>query len=378
MNNQIDDNNDIDLTWSENPENALSDNGQQDEKKKKKRIIAFIKTFSMLILAFALLVFVGIAWFTMNSSVGNTGMSVKSQSAYFELKTSGSTGLYDDYITSEVDSEYTADLETGASGKIIWRLTKGNTEQTITNGNINNLYLNSGTPSSEEMREIKKIDSSKYGLSPGDFGTLMFTIVPKTDTVDTTIKTNISCYKTDYYTSGADAGYQKDVFNPMDEETPDDSEAIVFTKAHVMFFYKDNQNIEHMVTEEGFNELAISSDREVTLYWVWPEKLKNILELDVAGLDSNGNGARELRMYLLKNPEKFLAKNSEESSSVFDDIRVPADADESAVQSKAAEILASNTTYNPWGARYNNADQIIGDRVGYIMVESIVDALNTE
>ena len=83
-------------------------------------------------------------------------------------------------------------------------------------------------------------------------------------------------------------------------------------------------------------------------------------------------------MYLLKNPEKFLAKNSEESSSVFDDIRVPADADESAVQSKAAEILASNTTYNPWGARYNNADQIIGDRVGYIMVESIVDALNTE
>ena len=331
----------------------------------------FVKLLSILILSSAILIFASIAWFTMNTGTGTNGMSIRSQSNLFELRTTGSVGLYDDYIV-DVDDEYTGDSETGASGKIKWRLTKGNTDDTLTQGNMNNLYLESGTPSSEEMKEIKKLDSSKYGLSPGDYGTLSFIIVPKADSVDTTVKVAVTCYKTEYYLTGDDIGYQKDVFEPMDEEDTDEAEAIKFTKSHIMYFYKDSSDHLHMITETGFDELSITENRNVTLYWVWPEKLKNILELDIPGLDTTG--ATELRAYLLKNPELFLAKNSEDSSSVFDGIKLDADATESEVQAKANAILATNTSYNPWGARYNNADQIIGDYVGYIMVEGIVNA----
>ena len=370
MNNQLN-NDEMNLSWSDNSEEFVTEPEEKEEKNKKKVFVALIKAFSMLILAFALLVFIGIAWFTMNEEIGTGGMSIKSQSSLFELRTIGATGLFDDY-TTRVDAEYTDASETGSSGKIMWRLTKGNTDSTLTQGNMHNLYLESGTPSADEMKEIKKIDSSKYGLSPGDYGTMNFTIVPKVDSVDTTVKISVKCYKTEYYLSGDDIGYQKDVFEPMDEEDVNEAEAIKFTNSHIMFFYKDSNNHLRMLTDDGFDELSITENRDVTIYWVWPEKLKNILELDVAGLDMTG--AMELRAYMLKNPELFLAKYSEDSSTVFDDIKLDEDATESDVQAKANTILATNVSYNPWGARYNNADQIIGDYVGYIMVEGIVDA----
>ena len=369
LNNSIDNN----LIQPENLDDSFC---EDSEDSRKKAIISLYKAFSVMILAFALLIFVSVAWFTMNENIGTNGMGIKSQAAMFELRTSDSVGIYDDYITSKIDSGYTDDSETGLSDKIIWQLTKGNTDETLTQGNINNIYLQPGSPTAAEMREIQKIDSASYGLSPGDYGTLKFIIVPYVDSVDTTIKTSITCYKTDYYTTGENAGYQKDVFELMDEEDLEEAEAIMFTQSHIMFYYKDGQNNCHLINEEGFEELDITTNREITLYWVWPEKLRNILELDINGLDTSG--ARELRMYLLKNPEKFLAKYSEESSTVFDPIRIASDADESAAQSKANEIMASNTSYNPWGARYNNADQIIGDDVGYIFVETVVEALSDD
>ena len=355
-------------------EDEYSEEEEEEDDDDEPRIVVnpkVVKVASLILFSGIILVFASIAWFTMNKEVGTGGMSIKSQSSLFELRTTGSSGIYDDYIT-RVDAEYTDDSETGSNSKIIWQLTKGNTDSTVTQGNINNLYLGSGTPSADEMKEFKKLESSKYGLSPGDYGTLSFIIVPKVDSVDTTVKVSVKCYKTEYYLSGEDIGYQKDVFEPMDDEDADEAKAIQFTNTHIMFFYKDSSNHLHMLTDDGFDELSITENRNVTLYWVWPEKLKNILELNVAGLDTTG--ATELRAYMLKNPELFLAKNSEDSSTVFDGIKLSEDATESDIQAKATAILATNTSYNPWGARYNNADQIIGDYVGYIMVEGIVDS----
>ena len=298
-------------------------------------------------------------------------MGVKTVASPFELRTSGSVGLYDDYITS-ADTNYQSVTETdGSTQKLILKLTKGNTEATQTQGNMNNLYSGEGTPTANELREIKKLDSSKYGLSPGDYGTLKFTIVPKVDSVDTTIKLSMKCFKTEYYTSGENLGYQKDVFQEMDPEDEDDSDAVTFASSHIMLFYMDDEDTMHLIAEDGFDEINITSDRDVTIYWAWPEKLRNILELDVAGIDQTA--ARELRAYMLKNPELFLAKNSEDSATVFSSITVAEDATESDIQTVANAMTSTNTAYNPWGSRYNNADQIIGDEVGYIMPEIFVD-----
>lgn len=357
---------------------AAVDEGSAEEIKaeNEKRKRTLIKFGLMTVLAAIILVFASIAWFTMNREVGSSGMGVKTAGMPFELKTSGSAGLYDDYIT-RADSDYQSGTETGGSTqKLILKLTKGNTESTKTQGNMNNLYSGNGTPTEDEMKEIKKLDSSSYGLSPGDYGTLKFTIVPKVDSVSTTVKFNITCFKTEYYTTGESVGYQKDVFTKMDSEDEDDADAITFATAHIVFFYMDDEDKMHMINEEGFNETDIATDREVTIYWVWPEKLRNILELDINGLDQTG--ARELRAYMLKHPELFLARNSEDSATVFDSITVANGATENDIQAVANAMTASNTIYNPWGSRYNNADQIIGDEVGYIMPEVSVELLASE
>ena len=70
MNNQSNSDYDKDLSWSENPDNFPFDADAQEGGNKKDVFTTLIKTFSMMILALALLVFVGIAWFTMNKNVG--------------------------------------------------------------------------------------------------------------------------------------------------------------------------------------------------------------------------------------------------------------------------------------------------------------------
>lgn len=333
-----------------------------------------IKFVIMMVLGVVLFILATIAWFAINKDADSSGMGVMINTSMFELKTSGNAGLYDDYITT-ADADYSNGTETsGSAQKLILRLTKGNTELTQTQGNMNNLYSGNGSPSESELKEIKRIDSSAYGLSPGDYGTLKFTISPKTDSVDTTVNLVVTCYKTSYYTTGDNVGYQTDTFEIMDSDDADDSEPIAFAHSHICFFYLDDEDEMHMITEDGFDEHNITADREVTIYWVWPEKLRNILELDVEGLDQTG--AEELRAYMLKNPGLFLARNSEDSATVFNSITVAENATDNEIQAVADAMLISNSIYNPWGARYNNADQIIGDKVGYIMPEVLVDLKN--
>ena len=312
-----------------------------------------------------------IAWYTDSGQNDVSNIKMGGSTTYFEIKTSGSTGIYDSYF-SEADNEYSDNTETGGTtSKIKWRLTKGNTEETLTQGNMNNLYLEEGEPDGDDMAEIKRQDSSDYGLSPGDYGTLKFTIVPKKGNIDTTIKLFMTCYKTEYYTTGDKIGYQKDVFTKMNENVEADADAIKFISSHITFYYEGNDGNRHLITRDGFNESNISTNREVTIYWVWPEKLRNILELNVTGLDTTA--AQELRAYLLKNPDLFLTKNIEDGNSIFDSIKVSENATESDIQAKATAMLATTATYTYWGARYNNADQTIGDDVGYIMVEASVE-----
>ena len=113
------------------------------------------------------------AWFALNKDTSSGGMGVKSTATLFELKTSGSTGLYDAYIT-DVDSDYSTSSETGGNNgqKIIWQLSS--------QSQMENLWSGIGSPTAEDMRKIQKYESDNYGLSPGDYGQLTFTIVPKT------------------------------------------------------------------------------------------------------------------------------------------------------------------------------------------------------
>lgn len=345
---------------------GVAENPDQPQKTAKEIKRAYLfKLVAMIVLAGIVVIFATIAWFSMNKDVGSSGMGVKVASAPFELRTSGSVGLYDTYITA-IDSNYSNSSETGGNNgqKIIWQLTS--------QSQMENLWSGTGTPTVDEMRIIQKIESDKYGLSPGDYGHLTFTIVPKTNSAFTVkIKPQVSCYKTTYDSDG----YQSGTVTKMDEDNDDDAEAMSFLSGHILFSYMHDSNDDgidemHLITD-AFKVEDITTDTDVTIYWVWPNRLNNILELNVEGLDSAAN--TELRKYFFTNPSIFLAKTSSDSETVFNSITLESSATDEQITAAVSSMTSPASTYSSWSGRYNSADQIIGDRIGYIMLEVQVE-----
>ena len=97
--------------------------------------------------------------------------------------------------------------------------------------------------------------------------------------------------------------------------------------------------------------------------------MNDILELDIEDMDETG--ASELRRAFFASPDDYLEKVND--SDDFSDIVIAINGSEADREAQSQSILASPTTYNFYSNRYNNADQTIGDRVGYIMVEIVAE-----
>ena len=335
----------------------------QEKQEMNIKKLSSVKIIVIALLIISVIVFGSLSWFTMSKEVEGSGTQMRASDMPFELRVSGATGLFDDYI-SIIDPNYSTDSETsGSHEKIIWQLTS--------NSQIENLWTGSGTPSAEDIRKIKKIESNDYGLSPGDYGQLTFTIVPKsTEEFTATIKPVLSCYKTTYDT----IGYQNSTISAMSTSNDDDAEAINLLLGHILFFYKydsDDDGEEEMHLIDGNFEIEdIISNTDVTIYWVWPNKLNDILELTVDGLDETG--CVELRRYFFTKPEIFLATTSLDTTDVLDSITLATTATDEQIEAMVSSMTTTVATYNGWSARYNNADQIIGDRIAYILLETLV------
>lgn len=359
----------------EQAELILSEMKKENAETKRKHKKSLIKLTIMLILLAIIIAFSTIAWFTMNREVGSSGMGMKSQASLFEIKTSGSAGLYDNYII-RIDDKYSGENETTpSSSKLILRLTNEN--------QIDNLWKKNTAPTQDDLDRIKKLESTEYGLSPGDHGVLKFSIVPThedSDNFSVSIKPIVSCYKTEYYTTedtGHTVGYQKDVITAMDPDDPVEGAAIGFTNTHISMYYKadedDDGEVEmHLIRDKGFVVSDINSEVDVEIYWFWPEELSGILDLDIEDMDLSGE--TELRKEFFAAPDEYLEKiNNYED---FSNIAISKEGTESARNIQAQNILESPTTYNYYSNRYNNADQTIGDKVGYILVEIVADQSN--
>ena len=342
------------------------------QNKKRMKKASLVKLGAMCVFLSVAVVFMTISWFTMSREVGGKGMQMKSSSGLFELRTSGSAGLYDNYIT-RIDDKYSSGTETTpSSSKLILRLTNEN--------QMENLWKKDTPPTQDDLDKIKKLESTQYGLSPGDHGVLKFSIVPvqnDSESFDVLIKPVITCYKTEFYTTddiGHTAGYQKDIIIAMDPENASEAAAIGFTDSHIRMYYKADENDDdvdemHMIPDDGFEIKGIDSETEVEIYWFWPEELSNILNLDIEDMDESA--AAELRKDFFAHPDSYLEKIKDNED--FSDIVIPESGTETARGAMALDIIDSPTSYNYYSNRYNNADQTIGDKVGYIMVEIIAD-----
>ena len=342
------------------------------EQYKKMLVISLIKMSIPLVLCTVVFCLASVAWFAMNNKVQSMGTQLGAMDTPFELKTSGGAGLYDDYFLL-FDTEYRIKEQTdGSNQKIIWQLSA--------QSHMDNYWTEDGTPTKDDLDQIKSIESSAYGLSPGDYGQIKFTIVPKnnSNTFSVRVYPETTCFKVGYYSvdnpeQGQIAGYQDDTFVKMDISEESDKEALKLLSGHLLFFYEvdtdgDGVKERQLIKEDGIHIENISEETEVVIYWVWPESLSGIIDENVDGLDAAG--AYSLKHYFFEHPDLFLKKDENDD---FTDITIEAEATAEEVDEKSEKITMDKLSYARYRMMYNEADQIIGTNVGYVFLEMSVE-----
>ena len=343
-----------------------------------------VKVASLILFSGIILVFASIAWFTMNKDVGMSGMGVKTAPAPFELEVRG-TDIENEGDFSKATDDYDdgVDLGTldayqtsGQHDKIIWRKTGTST------------------------------DDGHYfeGLSPNSHGKLTFWVVPNSTgalDIEFTFKVRgfIGTY-TPAATDGADPTLNElfEVTESMEvtvENGLKDSadlarkkEALGYIQSHILFFSDfDGTNYSGFlgtgrsirfgdcinpsaVTKAKYNagnavNVTVGQKYQVVIYWKWANTLEQMI------FDSNSP---------YRDNPLFAASNTTDRNAVYTYLK---DTTNNSVFSGVSNIesllttIQGGTDYNTALATltnaYNNADQIIGNNLDYILIEMIAE-----
>lgn len=321
----------------------------------------------------------------MNKENAASGMGVKVGTMPFELKTQGYYGYFDDWITdtdtlkiannrasaATPPSGATGSLTTLSSTSIQWLITA--------EGNVKN-YVASNT------------DEDNIGIRPGTFGKMTFSVVPKEqETVSISFKISLEPYKTVYQTQVVDGEtvyVYADGADTPNELAPvsvannaDYADANKYIASHIMFFKGrtgevGNYKYSGLITPgETFalvydedtasytSELTFSksgddlTEKEFTIYWVWPETLAEAVlpeTMQNKGSHAITNGT-EIISKLQNDPTAFLmGYNSANDTNGTSNANL-------------SQAVIKNY-YSKLSSEYNDADQEIGDNIGYILL----------
>lgn len=365
MNNQSNNDYDKDLSWSENPEDTpFVNKEEQNEDEKQGTFTKLIKTTAMVILALVLLIFVGIAWFTMNDNVGTNGLAVMAKSDGFELQVGSGTIGYSDlytYLGSGVTDYWSDALITSNSshGQMIsWRFEDGDDQ-----------------------------------IQPGSQGVLHFRVISKgADISQLHYSMKIAAYVAETVPSTDEHG------NPTETETvigldeiidsddfdADEKNGAKFINTHVMFFTGRTGSTKETYKYYGYindNEdfsVNLDQDGNGTIYWIWPNTFGQIaLDFSDTGyiegtplLDSSQSSYLEDRTYmtahLKKNGGWDVFSKELGASDYFSNLLDTLYTKRASGQSYIEEFFALSDGYN-------TADQTIGANVDYILLHMTAD-----
>ena len=329
--------------------------------KKRNQKKSLIKLGAMGVLIAVTIIIGSLSWFTNNRSVEGSGMQIKAGGMPFELKTSGTTALYQTRTNEIFPNAPSASTTSGENSSISWLVNQGS--------NINNY-----NSSDKTLKEITKIDSSDYGLGPGSNGILKFTVVPTNPDAQLNLRftTVLKGYSADY----DDDGYEIDTKALTDIS---DENINRYLNGHILFFYefRDGSDTNIVMIENNEFEMSFTGETEVTLYWVWPETLRNILNRNITGLDDS-SAQNEIRKLLFAHPELFLERTGtpSDSSKPYDEISIASLTDEN-ISSVSEDILTTTKKYEKYSGWYNNADQTLGDSVSYVSFELTAELNNS-
>ena len=203
----------------------------------------------------------------------------------------------------------------------------------------------------------------------------------------------VTAYKTIYKTEKQVTGSGSETAIYIDSDTKEpiedhielitnQADTLNYLKSHIMFFKKHNNDGTYsgLITPESTFTLipdgnggytssltfAVDEgelqDKELSVFWVWPETLAETL----LTTELQGNGKKpvcantndEVRNSFKDDPTKYLV-----------DYNAAIDTDGALNSELTTNIIKQY--YSRLSVEYNNADQNIGDNVGYILLELV-------
>lgn len=311
-------------------ERKVTEKAGSEEEKKKRRLL-MLKIIPVAVLAF-ILIAVSLAWFTLDKALDLDSFGMKSVDSPFELKTVGSK----DSLKAEIldSNEYSlvsdeSNITSDKDNKIYWLL---NDESGMTKG-----------------------------INPGSHGKLTFYVVPN-QSGEMEIQFNIGLTGYTAEDNDGETAYEK-----LSDETLEK-----FLNGHIMFFtdYKDGNYSGFLYDEtltRTFSDCQVGTPIPVTIYWVWPNTLGQIL-------------LKSTDEYLSSESSVLFADESEERESFADYITKHTDSyfktenGVSEADKEAIRKMLTGQTYDPsqlasLSSMYNNADETIGTNVSELLVE---------
>lgn len=375
-----------DTASQEVAEKAVAEAKKDLDEKMRLRKIKLIKIGSVLTFVAIAMVIITLGWFSMNKETNATSGGVRIATSQFELKTAGYYGYYDDYLPSDVTKV--------ATDRNAAQQPPSGTTSTLTTANGSNIqWLIAADYNANNYITSATKDEDK-GIRPGSSGEMKFWVVSKgARTINITFKIEIVPYRTNYVI-GNDGNY---VFSPG-SDTPDESTPISiatdndyadvrnYLYSHLLFFKKrttvtpqsgsayytysdliplgsDFELVYDSVNKRYTSTLTFTLDGEtlqdepLSIYWVWPETLAEAVLPEAkqnAGSHAVCTGDEVLDR-LKANPNYYL-----KGYNAATDTEGTVDAN------LTKDIIAQY--YSRLSVEYNNADQEIGDNVGYILL----------
>lgn len=286
-----------------------------------------IRSAFLALAALAVIVFACYAWFVSSTSVTGTVGAVRIDGSSFELASVGDVGHYDDLMPAD-------SAETGED----WQLEDGITG-TITGEKSDILWRISDSSNLGN-------NQSGSGISPGSQGKIQFYVVPKR-TGKLTLKFDIKLLP-----------LNKDGNQITMNGENGNSTLNNLLRGHFLFSHDCEDSIEYdpentptLIPYNNssfrltFNVEEKNKPILVTLSWLWPEFLRDVVDNQKVGGSIVG--------WMNKSPDDFFY--------------IGADADGNSIPNeKEPDILSQFRLYNNL---YNNADEYIGTNVHSVILQ---------
>ncbi|MBE5958524.1 MAG: hypothetical protein E7254_06640 [Lachnospiraceae bacterium] len=311
---------------------SYKEGADESEKKLASSSISLVKTGILLVFLFIILIFSAIAWFASNRSVTGTGMGASVQDMPYTIQTRSGSGTYNSIYNS---------LNTGG---MEWKISAG--------------YNFDNHASAIEEGE------DEPGIEPGDSGKLEFRVNPNIDnsiTVDCVF--DIKVYLQSVTPIGN--GETETVINEINGSAVKE-----YVNSHIMLFtgqdpdthkytglIGNDESMRRVLTNQTYTR---NGETYTTIYWVWPKFLSNLISNNNSEIIYAPTERSAVIQYIANNKNGFFKDCNDSVSQVASDLT-------------SLSTAYSNSIFNRYNMKYDNADLEIGNNASYVLLSMKVE-----